>query len=80
MKIYRWYSEKLCMGGITAHTPNTSEEEIIREVYNYIVDTFDDMKFKPQQYTLIELEIVVWLIDMDDDYNECYPNTIATHY
>ena len=80
MKLYRWYSEKLCMGGITAHPINTTREVIIHEVYNYIVDTFDDMKFAPQQYTVGGLMISVWPIESDDDYNECYPTTVATHY
>lgn len=80
MKLYRWHSEKLCMGGITAHTINTTREEIVHEVYNYIVNAFDDMKFAPQQYTLAGLMISIWPIELDDDYNECYPNTIATHY
>ena len=80
MKIYRWYAEKIGMGGLTAHTPGTSNQEIIETVYNYIIDSFDDMKFSPQQYTVEELRIDVWPIDMDDDYNVCYPNTVATHY
>lgn len=80
MKLFRWYSEKLCMGGITAHLPYVCEEDIVKEIYEYIINTFDDMKFAPQQYTIAELEIVVWPIDTDDDYNECYPNTIATNY
>ena len=80
MKIYRWYSEKLCMGGITAHITNTSIENIVNEIYNYIIDTFDDMKFAPQYYTIDELMISVWPIEEDDDYNECYHNTIATNY
>jgi hypothetical protein len=80
MKLFRWYSEKLHMGGITAHTTNTTREEVINEVYNYIIDAFDDMKFAPQQYTLAGLMISIWPIELDDDYNECYPNTIATHY
>ena len=80
MKLYRWYSEKLCMGGVTAQLPSVCEEDIIREVYNYIVDTFNDMKFAPQQYTLAGLEICVWPIENDDDYNECYPTTIVAYY
>ena len=80
MKIYRWYAETIGMGGLTAHAPNTSEQEIIETVYNYIIDSFDDMKFNPQQYTIEGLEICVWPIELDDDYNECYPNTVATSY
>jgi hypothetical protein len=68
------------MGGITAHASNVSEKDIAEEIYNYIVDTFDDMKFAPQQYTLEELKIDIWPIEDDDDYNECYPLTIATNY
>ena len=80
MKIYRWYAQKIGMGGLTAHTASTEDKEIIETVYNYIIDTFDDMKFSPQQYTVENLGIVVWPINTDDDYNECYPNTVATNY
>mgnify|MGYP003296945237 CR=1 FL=1 len=80
MKLFRWYSDKICMGGITGAPNDATKEDVMSEVYNYIINTFDDMKFAPQYYTMDELMIDVWPIEEDDDYNECYPNTIATHY
>ena len=80
MKIYRWYSEKICMGGITGAPNDATRDDIINEVYNYIINTFNDMKFAPQQYTVQELMISAWPIEEDDDYNDWYPSTIATNY
>ena len=78
MKLYRWYSEAICMGGVTAAPNEATKEDATAEVENYIVNTFDDMKFAPQN--IEDLKIVVWPIEEDDDYNEWYPLTIATHY
>ena len=63
MKIYRWYSEKLHMGGITAHEINTTREEVFNEVYNYIVNYFmaiyirrkKSCQSKPEQERNIQL-------------------------
>lgn len=78
MKLYRWYSEEICMGGVTASFGNETEEDVVAKVEGYIVNTFDDMKFAPQN--IEDLRISVWLVEEDDDYNECYPMTVATHY
>lgn len=80
MKLYRWYSEKICMGGITVAPNDATKEDVVSEIYNYIVNTFNDMKFAPQQYTIDELMISAWNVEEDDDYNDWYPTTIATHY
>ena len=80
MKLFRWYSEKLHMGGITGAPNDATKEDVVSEVYNYIINTFDDMKFAPQYYTVDELNFSVWPIEEDDDDNEWYPSTIATHY
>lgn len=78
MKFYRWYSEEICMGGVTASPNGANQEDIVAEVENYIINTFNDMKFAPQN--IEDLRITIWPIEEDDDYNEWYPTTIATHY
>jgi hypothetical protein len=66
------------MGGVTVAPVGATNEDVIAEVNNYIVNTFDDMKFAPQN--IEDLLISAWPIEEDDDYNEWYPTTIATHY
>ena len=78
MKMYRWYSDTISMGGVTVAPSGATTAEIEEEVKNYILDTFDDMKFISKFKE--NPEISVWLIEEDDDFNECYPGTIATHY
>jgi hypothetical protein len=79
MKIYRWYAAKICTSGLTVQSPEASNEDVTNEIYNYIVDTFYETKFVPN-YTKEELELIVWAIDTDDNYNDKYPNTIVTGY
>ena len=78
MKIYRWYAEAINMSGITATPDGATKEDMKAEIDNYIVNTFNDMKFAPQ--FIEDLQISVWPIEEDDDYNDWYPTTIATNY
>lgn len=78
MKIYRWYAEAIGMSGITAAPDGATQEDMKSEIDNYIVNTFNDMKFAPQY--IDDLQISVWPIEEDDDFNEWYPTTIATNY
>ena len=78
MKIYRWYAEAIHMGGVTAAPNGATEDDVISEINNYIINTFNDMKFAPQN--IEDIRISAWPIEEDDDYNEWYPTTLATHY
>ena len=78
MKIYRWYAEAINMGGITAAPDGATQEDMKAEIDNYIVNTFNDMKFAPQY--IDDLKISVWPIEEDDDFNDWYPTTIAISY
>ncbi len=78
MKIYRWYAEAINMSGITAAPDGATKEDMKAEIDNYIVNTFNDMKFAPQY--IDDLLISVWPIEEDDDFNDWYPTTIATGY
>ena len=74
MILYRWYISKLGMSGVIL-ARNDNEDEIKVEVENYVNDTFSDSNM-----TCNTMDITLWKIENDDDYNECYPNTIATNY
>lgn len=78
MKIYRWYAEAINMSGITAAPDGATQEDMKAEIDNYIVNTFNDMKFAPQY--IDDLKISVWPIEEDDDFNDWYPTTIAISY
>ena len=78
MKIYRWYAEAISMSGVTVAPDGATKEDMKSEIDNYIINTFNDMKFAPQ--FIEDLQISVWPIEEDDDYNDWYPTTIATNY
>ena len=78
MKIYRWYAEAIGMSGITVAPNDATKEDMKAEIDNYIINTFNDMKFAPQ--FIEDLQISVWPIEEDDDFNDWYPTTIATSY
>lgn len=54
---------------------NDNEDEIRVEVENYVNDTFSDSNM-----TCNITDITLWRFEHDDDYNECFPTTIATNY
>lgn len=72
--MYRWYISKLGMSGVI-FARNDNENEIRVEVKNYVNDTFSDSNM-----TCGIMDIALWKIENDDDYNECFPTTIATNY
>jgi hypothetical protein len=74
MKIYRWYSEALDCGGVTAAYHSATTEIVIAEVEMYIDNTFKNAQL------VDDLLISVWPIEEDDDFNELCPNTIAVSY
>ena len=45
MKIYRWYAEAIGMSGVTVAPSDATKEDMKAEIDNYIINTFNDMKF-----------------------------------
>ena len=78
MKIYRWYAEAIGMSGVTVAPNDATKEDMKAEIDNYIINTFNDMKFAPQ--FIEDLQISVWHIEEDDDFNDWYPTTLAISY
>ncbi len=77
MNIYRWYSHALCIGGITyAKYAETAREQAL----DYLQDLFpwDEEELHDKGYDDIELQ--VWPITEDCDYDKKHPMTVATHY
>jgi hypothetical protein len=75
MKIYRWYSEAICMGGVIAVCKG-QEDGIKQRVVEYITQTFNDV----QETCADELELCVWPIEEDMDYNKQCRGVVATSY
>jgi hypothetical protein len=77
MNVYRWYSEALHIGGITcAKYADIAKEQAL----DYLKDMFpwDDEELHEKGYEDIELQ--VWPITEDCDYDTKHPMTVATHY
>lgn len=77
MNIYRWYSNALHIGGITcAKSTHIAAEQAL----GYLKDVFpwDAEELYDKGYTHIELQ--VWPITEDCDYDTKHPMTVATHY
>lgn len=77
MNIYRWYSEALHIGGVTG----AKSLEIAREqALGYLEDIFpwDAKEIRDKGYENIELK--VWPITEDCDYDTKHPMTVATSY
>ena len=77
MNIYKWYTEALNIGGITCAN---CEEVAINQAMDYIRDVFpwNDERLRDQGYNNIELQ--VWPITEDCDYDKKHPMTVATSY
>ena len=77
MNVYRWYSEALCIGGITcANCTNVAKEQALC----YLKDAFpwDNEELKEKGYD--DIELLVWPITEDCDYDAKHPMTVATSY
>ena len=77
MNIYRWYSDALCIGGITcAKNTDIAKEQAL----GYLKDKFpwDDEELHDKGYEDIALD--VWPMVEDDDYDAKHPMTVATSY
>ena len=77
MNVYKWYSDALCIGGITcARGIETAKEQ----AFDYLKNVFpwDEDKLRDKGYNDIKLD--VWPITEDDDYDTKHPLTVATHY
>ena len=77
MNVYRWYSEALHIGGITC----AKHVDIAREqVFGYLKDVFpwDAEDLRDRGYE--DVELLVWPITEDCDYDTKHPMTVATNY
>ena len=77
MNVYRWYTEALGMGGITCAQ---TKEVAAQQAEDYLRDIFpwDNEELYYRGYEDIELQ--VWPITEDSDYDTKHPMTVATHY
>ena len=77
MNVYRWYSEALHIGGITCAK---TKEIATRQAEDYLKDIFpwDNEELRSRGYENVELQ--VWPITEDCDYDTRHPMTVATHY
>lgn len=75
MKIYRWYSDAICMGGVVA-VHNGQVDGIKQRVFAYITKTFQDV----QLICADDMDLRIWPIEEDMDYNKQCPGVVATSY
>lgn len=77
MNVYRWYSKALSIGGITcAKYTETAREQ----AFGYLKDVFpwDAEDLRDRGYE--DVELLVWPITEDCDYDTKHPMTVATSY
>lgn len=77
MNIYRWYTEALCVSGVTCAE---TKELATKQVNDYLVEVFPWDADELYDNGYIDLELQVWPIEEDDIYCKQYPMTIATSY
>ncbi len=77
MNIYVWYTEALCISGITCAE---TKELAAKQAEDYLSEMFpwDEDELSNRGYT--NLELCVWPIEEDETYRNKYPTTIAMNY
>lgn len=69
--IWRFFEQNNCISGIVI---TKSEEEAICYAQKYLANQFNNIKNEDS------LDVIVWRIEDDDDYNNKFPYAIAINY
>lgn len=77
MNIYRWYSDALCIGGITCARHIADAE---KQAFDYLKHKFPWNEESIMERGYEDIRLDVWSITDDDDYDTEHPLTVATSY
>lgn len=77
MNVYRWYTDVLCIGGITCAR---NIEDATAQAFDYLKHKFPWNEESIRELGYEDICLDVWPITDDDDYDTKHPMTVATHY